>query len=445
MPKLLTLAVLLSIMANPLVLFAAESSTFTVGFTVTSTTTPGTTTGTTGTTGTSGGNGGPSENLPPKITNVSAVPDVHTANITFETEPHSVSIVRFGKTIDYEAGVVTNTSFVKNHSLTLTGLEADTTYYFSITATTGFGKTATLDGLTFRTNEEGVIVPPTIPANPTTFSATAKTDHIQLQWKVPTRPNAEVRIMRSETFFPNDPMDGTLVYQGKASASNDKNVAPGKTYYYTLFVKEGDAYSSGIVAKATMPSVGTEPLPETTQPFENLPTSTTVDPKIKALTLENFLFVQDNRVLPIVDGKVNIDGSKNLSVILSYDKVPEILKTIGITLNDPQDPKKTFSFLLRINNEKTAYVATIGPLGRSGIYNLSITILDYKNQGLKVLRGALRAEAGSVLPIFQGTLRGTTTILNCAPFYLAFVLFLILLVAVFRRPKEGGVLNPILR
>ena len=72
-----------------------------------------------------------------------------------------------------------------------------------------------------------------------------------------------------------------------------------------------------------------------------------------------------------------------------------MLKSIVITLSYPTDATRTFSFLLRVNKEKTAYVATIAPLGESGIYGVNISIVDFKNQGLKKIVGNLIATAVS--------------------------------------------------
>lgn len=53
--------------------------------------------------------------------------------------------------------------------------------------------------------------------------------------------------------------------------------------------------------------------------------------------------------------------------------------------------EKTFSFLLRINEEKTRYEATIlAPA--PGVYPLVVAILNYKNQALKIINGQLVIE-----------------------------------------------------
>ena len=54
---------------------------------------------------------------------------------------------------------------------------------------------------------------------------------------------------------------------------------------------------------------------------------------------------------------------------------------------------------MRVEQDKTAYLATIAPLLDGGTYELNVTILDHQNQGLKKLRGDLLvALAVSALP-----------------------------------------------
>ncbi len=442
MRTFLSLIFLATFMALPLLtLRAAETGTFTVGLSVTAPT-GGSTTGTTGTGttgGTTGGNGAPPEHQLPKILNVIVTPDIHSSLITYTTDPHALGSIQYGKTIDYEAGTISESFYVTSHATQISGLEADTLYYFKISVIDGFGGIATYIG-TFHTTEVATTPTPVTPANPTTFTATPHAKEIDLNWITPGVVNPEVRIMKSDSFYPNDPSDGTLLFEGYGNSFPDTDVVPGKTYYYTLFVKQGDEYSSGVIAKATVPNVGVEPLPPSSNPFEGLPTSSNIDPKIQSLTLEDFLFIQDGKILSSHNGQINIDGEKNLTVILPYDRVPEILKTIGITLHDPEDPAKTFTFLLRVNEDKSGYVATIAPLGRSGIYNLAIIILDYKNQGLKELKGALLAEVQTALPIVGGLLGRISNLLDCPPFFLAIFLSVILAGALPRRRKDHGVI-----
>lgn len=88
----------------------------------------------------------------------------------------------------------------------------------------------------------------------------------------------------------------------------------------------------------------------------------------------------------IEESKIKTETEKPLTTSIDYEKVPEVLKTIMVTL---EKNGKFFSFLLRINQEKTVYSATLMPPEEPGVYPLTITILDYKNQALKKITGQL--------------------------------------------------------
>ena len=59
---------------------------------------------------------------------------------------------------------------------------------------------------------------------------------------------------------------------------------------------------------------------------------------------------------------------------------------------DPNDKDKTFSFLLRVNKDKTAYEANLAAFERPGTYEFALAVLDYKHQGLASLSGAIIAK-----------------------------------------------------
>jgi hypothetical protein len=230
------------------------------------------------------------------------------------------------------------------------------------------------------------------------FRATPLENSITLNW---INPNFSVfdsvRIVRSDKFYPRDIYDGQVVYKGSAETYNDTDVKVGVTYYYSNFAKDSQGnYSSGALAQARIRPAGEIAVtPTSTDPFANISVLKNVHPDIARLSLTDFDFIQDRRKLANIDNTVAIDGSKNLTISLDYKKVPEILKTIAITLIDPKDPSQVFPFLLRVNKDKTAYEAILAPLGRSGKYEMKIIVLDYKNQGLKRLEGSLQAIAFS--------------------------------------------------
>lgn len=269
----------------------------------------------------------------------------------------------------------------------LGGLIPGSSYSFVISTKDQNGKTAEYTGH-FNTQP----LPPGVP-NVRGFVAIGRTEAIDLSWDNPEYTDFnQVRVVRSDKFFPADPFDGEIIYEGAGELWNDKAVEKDKKYYYTIFVEDDlGKFSSGAVASAKIVIPGETP-EEPKTPYEEVPEAPEVYPDIQDLSLDDFKFIQDGvPIQSISKGSISIDGEKNLTVLIDYEKTPEVLKSIVITLSSPNDDSKVFSFLLRVNEDKSAYEATIGSLGESGIYGVEIAIIDYKNQGLKKIEGNLIA------------------------------------------------------
>lgn len=124
----------------------------------------------------------------------------------------------------------------------------------------------------------------------------------------------------------------------------------------------------------------------------------------------------------------SIDALTPFTVRIAYEKLPEHLKTIIVTLSHPEDKKRSFSFLLRINKDKTYYEATIAPLFETGIYPVILTVFDHQTQmlgeisGTFTLVGATYEETLLGLPL---TLETKKTITQTAVAWLLILLFLL--------------------
>jgi len=364
--------------------------------------------------------GGNSGGTPvPRIYDVVIVPTQTGAVVTYKTTVPARGTLSWGLTSNLEAGSVAETVFSTEHTVTLSGLLSGTTYQFGIEVISGYGRLNTLNGQQFTT-----LPAPQENPNASRFTATAKEKTILLKWNNPISSTfSEVRIVRSESFYPSDPSDGEVVYEGVDQVFEDDQVLIGTRYYYTLFAKDvSGSYSSGILASARIKIPG-EVTPPDEEVFPNLPQAPNVNPIISALTFFDFDFIQNGARLSSVNGKesVSIDGTKDLTVSLDYRKVPEVLKTIAITLTDPTDPEKTFSFLLRVNRDKTLYTATIGALGNSGTYKVTISIVDYKNRGLKTIAGQLVASAEKAFEKNQNIFRIIISSVGDKVWYIIFI------------------------
>lgn len=270
----------------------------------------------------------------------------------------------------------------------------------------------------FRSQEGGesqviartIILDTNPPANIVNFEAVGEDAKINLHWENPVEDFKGVKIMRSTDFYPQTPDDGQLIYNNVGGYYVDTNVKNGTRYYYTAFVYDGAGnYSSGAIASA----IPQKPLTPGEKPIEIPPFPEDImsmivpSEEIAKLTPKDFNFIQGEKEIPFLDPeqtKFKAIYGEPLTISIPYEKFPEVLKTIMVTLEKPatiQDEnqqvteKKTFSFLLRVNENKTAYLATLVP-PEPGEYPLKITILDYKNNSLKKITGELVISASAI-------------------------------------------------
>ena len=111
---------------------------------------------------------------------------------------------------------------------------------------------------------------------------------------------------------------------------------------------------------------------------------------------ENLLFLQDSILIHNAEGSVQIDGSKQLTISIPYKALPEHLKTILVVLGSNEDPEKQFTFLLRVNPEKTFYTATLAPLGVGGEFPVAVSIFDFKTAQIGYAEGILISKIRSL-------------------------------------------------
>ncbi len=327
------------------------------------------------------GNGPPDLN-PPVISSLSVTATYNSASISWKTDELAISVLKWGKTEDYELGSLSEISFSVNHSTSLTNLNPETVYYFRIDDKDVFGNAGKLFKQKFTT----LVLPDTIPpANVAGFTvASVDNSALKLDWENP--PDADfagVKIVKSTKFFPANLNEGTLIYDGKGTSYKDNDVEKGVRYYYTIFSYDASGnYSSGAVGSGFISKPGVPFPPE----FPPAVPPELVPPAIEKIQPEDFNFFQNGKLLTIEGGKIDANPNEPLKILLNYEKVPEVLKTILITLTEPSRERKTFSFLLKANKEKNAYEAVLAPLKNPGLYPATISILDYKNKTLKKIK-----------------------------------------------------------
>jgi uncharacterized repeat protein (TIGR02543 family) len=115
----------------------------------------------------------------PVVSGVAVSTTASSATVTWTTDESASSSVAYGPSSAYEDGTVDDGSLVTEHSVTLTGLLADTTYHYAVTSVDAVGNTTTTttDDATFTTNSAQTGTGPTIDvwyADTQTFGSPAE-------------------------------------------------------------------------------------------------------------------------------------------------------------------------------------------------------------------------------------------------------------------------------
>ena len=104
------------------------------------------------------------------------------------TNETASSTVLYGTNTAY-GSASSSVSFATNHSITLSGLTASTTYHFQLQATNAAGNYATSSDQTFTTASNGPdTIPPSAPTNLTAVAGSSS--ELDLSWTASTTTSA---------------------------------------------------------------------------------------------------------------------------------------------------------------------------------------------------------------------------------------------------------------
>ncbi|MEK7621695.1 MAG: hypothetical protein AAB415_00790 [Patescibacteria group bacterium] len=285
----------------------------------------------------------------------------------------------------------------------------------------------------------------TIP-NVNGFNAVLEGIDVRLSWQNPSFANfAAVRIVRRIGSLPTGPTDGELIYDGSGETTLDTSVTFSTQYYYVAFVRDtAGEYSSGAVSNITTPAEeelppddepppdaeppggdgdddgsgpggdGDEPPGEVSDPFANLPEVMVTDPITALLKVGDFTFYQpgERQQFFTDDEDIFVIGRKPLSVTIPAGKLPEAMKTIGLTIIDPATRRPLGSYILKVTPDGANYTASIGNTFPNGIYPLLIYIINYQDQTIKRLTGRLVVSDGVAMTAIGHTLTDTARVLS---------------------------------
>lgn len=301
--------------------------------------------------------------------------------------------IQYGVNDTLSTGVVQTQVLRRDHATVVTDLSSNTTYVFELYVTDRFGREVLLRRGTFTTEPQFMI---TMPSNVESFSAQVIASDVLLRWSPnPQEPYAYVRLVRNSRFFPTDPFDGTVVYQGVDLAFTDVGAMDEEErQYYTLFAYDlSGTPSSGAVAIAARLAVPpSQPLPPVPPPQIGDGTDTEVvtpEPSIY-FTLSDIELIQNDRNQRLSDS-VMIEKDTAFVVRVPSELVPTQTRVVMVTLWKPED-NWTTSYLLQLDETDGYYKAVLPGLLRVGTYDIRIELYDGKQDRFFYVNGLVGVE-----------------------------------------------------
>jgi hypothetical protein len=198
------------------------------------------------------------------------------ATILFETDRNAISYIQYGENNLYNLQTPTEEDYEKEHEITLKNLSPGTRYNFTIHLKTVRSKISETRSYSFTTLPDIKSAP-----NVSGFTATAKSNSIQLNWQNPDKFR-ELILIRDTNYYPSSPTDGQEIYRGTGNSFTDTNVNSGQTYYYTIFIyDQDDRQSSGAISSAIIkiPEEISEEAEELKQEIDDLVEEIKKDPQ----------------------------------------------------------------------------------------------------------------------------------------------------------------------
>ena len=382
------------------------------------------------------------------LNNLTITPDIYLAKLSLQTARPARFSIRWGRSNSYELGYTVNDSYVRSYTTTLTGLEPGTRYEYEVIGYTPLGAPTVLERGNFTTLSAQDFLP---PANVSQFTATVRDRDVALSWKPPQEVYRYVRVVRSHLRFPTHLEDGIIVYQGTDTSLIDTDAL--KEYspaYYSVFVVDvAGNVSSGAVARVYFAGEGVTPGSEPVQPPVHnggpvggqTPASASTSPNVPVGTrmpgLAEIFLTQLNEQQSFANNEIVLDAETSFLISIPKSVVSENLKTIIVSLTDPSDSKQSYSFILRINKDNTAYEAVLSALNLEGQSRIIVDIYDYESLVVATYQKTIsfKRVPKEVAPIFPDLLIKNT--LSIAPIIGVGSILLLLIAFLFRRRKKS--------
>ncbi len=315
-------------------------------------------------------NGSTESTLVFRLLDLEIKPESNKVFFDWRTSQPSRFLLRWGKSDSYDAGYISGNTYRSIHKTVIDNLEPGSVYVYELIGYNAQGLSVVLKKGQFKT----LGFQSASPTNVKNLAARVEGDNVFLSWILPENiGNGKVRILRSHLGYPNDIYAGAVVYEGKASNFLDREAfSTGVRQFYTVFVvAEDGSVSSGAVAQALQTNIlGEDP----EEPFN--------EPEVELANYdfkrENIQIFQGSNSFDFTSDEINLNATESFLLSIPADSIPNNLKSIVVTIIDPTNPKQSYSFLLRINKERTAYEASIAALNLTGSSRLQIEIFDFE-------------------------------------------------------------------
>jgi regulation of enolase protein 1 (concanavalin A-like superfamily) len=173
-------------------------------------------------------------NIPPALSNISLVPGDTWATASWQTDEPATTEIAYGLTPAYELGVLAQSTFVTQHSITLTGLNRETTYYVRLTSRDPDGGSSSSPNLTFTTTSA-------VPIEITSIQATVGETSTTISWLTNKPATSAVAHGLTQAYERGVVSDSSLK---TTHAITLFALTPGTTYHYKILANDGAGLSA---------------------------------------------------------------------------------------------------------------------------------------------------------------------------------------------------------
>lgn len=313
-----------------------------------------------------------------------ATTTTQSATLSWRTNLDTRYVLRWGRTDLYDAGYIRNDTYKDSHSTEITALEPGTIYAFEIIGYAPNGASVTVrKGKIVTASQPGEEVVP----NVSRLQVLATGSDVSVSYDIPDTVSVEtIRIVRNHLGYPSDSTDGAVVYDGLATTFIDEGaLTTHRTQFYTVFVvATTGTISSGAVGLVSLDT--TEAGPDGTVVSTTTASSSEPEIGLTGLEMSMIKLFQLGREYSFFDTTISLSYKDSFTLKIPIEALPKHLKSIVVTLLDPTNQRQSYSFLLRLNKDQTAYEATIAPLYVRGVSRLQVQVFDYDRQSVGLYR-----------------------------------------------------------